>query len=137
MNETPCWAREPSEHVDAIQARERILARFSPTVMSGVYQPNPQIRGPHGEAEIWIKDGAIPVGRRSFRLGGERLEAHTKLIADCVDQGKIELAVSSWNLPSFPVQKANGKFRLVQDFRALNEQCHKDAHPLRRIVDIL
>jgi len=105
--------------------------------MSGVYKSDPPVRGPFGEAEIWIKEGSIPVGKPSFRMGGVRLEAHTRLITECVEKGKMELGTGGWNLPSFPVQKANGKFRLVQDFRLLNERCHKDAHPLPRIIDIL
>ena len=35
------------------------------------------------------------------------------------------------------MQKANGKYRLVQDFRPLNAVTEKDAHPLPRIIDIL
>ena len=105
--------------------------------MSGIYKPDPPVRGPYGEAEIWVKAGTIPIGRPAYRLGGERLEAHNKLITDCLEKGKMALGIGGWNLPSFPVQKANGKFRLVQDFRLLNAHTEKDAHPLPRIIDIL
>ena len=49
----------------------------------------------------------------------------------------MEPGIGSWNLPSFPVQKANGKYRLVQDFRPLNAVTEKDGHPLPRIIDSL
>ena len=137
IKETACWVRDLVEHPQAVRARENILAQFSQTVLSGIYKPDPPIRGPFGEATIWVKEDAPPVARRSFRLGGERLEAHKQLIQDCLDKGKMELAVGVWNLPSFPVQKANGKYRLVQDFRLLNNVCQKDGHPLPRIIDIL
>ena len=99
--------------------------------------PKTPVLGPHREAEIWVKAGTIPIGRPAYRLGGERLEAHNKLITDCLEKGKMSLGIGGWNLPSFPVQKANGKFRLVQDFRLLNAHTEKDAHPLPRIIDIL
>ena len=35
------------------------------------------------------------------------------------------------------MQKANGKYRLLQDFRPLNSVMEKDARPLLRIIDIL
>ena len=69
--------------------------------------------------------------------GGERLEAHHKLITDCLEKGKMAVGIGGWNLTSFHVQKANGKFRLVQDFRLLNAHTEKDAHLLPPIIDIL
>ena len=57
-----------------------------------------------------------------------------KLIAD----GKLEDGVSAWNSPSFPVTtKTPGKWRLVIDFRLLNDATIADAHPLPLIEDIL
>jgi hypothetical protein len=125
------------EHPAAKLAEKRIFTRFSATVLSGVYQPDPPIRGPFGEAEIWVSPSAKSVGVTAYRLGGERLHAHKALIKDCLDKGKMVPGVGCWNLPSFPVQKANGKYRLVQDFRLLNQETSKDAHPLPRIIDIL
>ena len=96
------------------------------------------MRGPHGEAEIWVKEGARPVHRPMFHMKGEREEALRMMIQDAIDKGKVEPGVSSWNTPSFLVPKKEpGKFRLVQDFRPLNEVTAKDAHPLPRIIDIL
>ena len=137
IHETPCWVREPVSHPSADEARQLIGSRYSDSVLSGKYQPNPPVRGPFGEAEIWVKPNAIPVGIPSYRLGGQRRTIHTNLIRDYVEKGKMEPGIGSWNLPSFPVQKANGKYRLVQDFRPLNAVTEKDGHPLPRIIDIL
>ena len=106
-------------------------------MLTGEYLPNPPVRGPDGEAEIWVREGAVPVGVRAYRMGGQRAKIHASLIRDCLDNQKMVPGVSGWNLPSFPVQKANGKFRLVQDFRLLNQETGKDAHPLPRIIDLL
>jgi len=46
--------------------------------------------------------------RPAFRLGCERLEPHTTLIGDGNEKEKMEPGLSGWNLPSFPVHKANG-----------------------------
>ena len=96
----------------------------------------PTVRGQHGLAEIWVREGAIPVAKRAYQLHGQRGETHRQLIQDCIDKEKLVPGVSSWNLPSFPVQKAIGKYRLVQHFRELNDQTEKDAHPVPRIIDI-
>jgi len=77
------------------------------------------------------------VSRPAFRLGGEGLEAHATLIRDGIEKGKMEPVLSGSNLPSFPVQNANGKYRLVQDFRMLNLVTDRDAHPLPTIMHIL
>ena len=50
----------------------------------------------------------------------------------------VESGVSPWNTPSFPVPKENpGEYRLVEDFRKLNDATNDDAHPLPRKEDIL
>jgi len=50
----------------------------------------------------------------------------------------LESCMGTWNLPPFPVaKKTPGKYRLVQDFRPLNNARIKDGHPLPRLVDIL
>ena len=54
------------------------------------------------------------------------------------DEGKVEPGVSAWSSPSFPVPKKRpGEYRLVVDFRDLNDATVTDAHPLPRIEDIL
>ena len=61
-----------------------------------------------------------------------------KLTDDTIKTEKIEPGVSPWNSPSFPVPKKKpGEYRLVEDFRRLNDATVDDAHPLPRIEDIL
>jgi len=112
-------------------------ARFSTTTLSGRYDSNPSKRGPFGEVEIWVKSGTTPVSRPAFRFGGEKLGTHTALIRECIEKGNMEPTLSWWNLPSFPVQKAKGKYRLMQDFRLLSLVTDSDGHPFPRIIDIL
>ncbi|EPS62093.1 hypothetical protein M569_12700, partial [Genlisea aurea] len=77
IREKACWTRDPEEHPEAINARKRIEEKFADSVLSGVYVSDPPIRGPFGEAEIWVAETTCPVGRPAFRMGGDKLEAHT------------------------------------------------------------
>ena len=118
--------------------REQILNEYSDTVFSNIHNPNPPIRGPHGEATIELIPGVTPSNIRPYRIQGERLDAWKKLIDQLILDGKLEDSVSPWSSPSFPVAtKTPGKSRLVVDFRLLNEATITDTHPLPLIECIL
>jgi len=96
------------------------------------------VRGPFGEAEIWLKPDTVPVNIAPYRIPGERKAAWVNLVDKALEAGKIEPGVSAWNTPSFPVPKKRpGEYRLVQDLRPRNAATVKDGHPLPRIGDIL
>ncbi len=90
FREKPCETRDAETHPTAEQARDGLLKEFSETSLSGKYIPDPPVRGPFGEAEIWIQEGARPVGRPMFHMKGDRQEAHSKLIQAVLDAGKME-----------------------------------------------
>ena len=91
-----------------------------------------------GEAEIILKQDAKPIKQRMFQIQGERREAWLELADKYIAQGKWEDGVSPWSSPSFPVAKKEaGNYRLVVDFRAVNEATITDGHPLPLIGDIL
>jgi hypothetical protein len=85
--------------------RQQLLEDFAGTVFQYLTVGNPQIRGPHGEAVIILKPGAVPFKQRMFQIHGERKLAWGKLVDQIIDDDKIEHAVSPWNSPSFPVPK--------------------------------
>ena len=73
-----------------------------------------------------------------FHIQGERKAAWVQLTDEIQKTGKVEPGISPWNSPSFPVPKKKpGEYRLVQDFRRINDCTVDDAHPLPRIEDIL
>ena len=130
--------REPHDHPLAEVARREVLERFAGTALSGKYIPKPPVRGPFGAASIMLMEGAVPVSKPTFRIGRERREIQKRLVQEIVAADKVETGAGAWNLPSFLVPKKElGKFRMVQDFRPLNEVTVKDGHPLPRINDIL
>ena len=117
----------------------KVLADFAGTVfVSKVPIAQPPIRGPFGEAEINLKAGAKPVKQRMFHITGERREAWERLTEEVITSGKVEPGQGPWNSPSFPVPKKNpGEYRLVEDFRKVNENTEDDAHPLPRIEEMV
>ena len=111
---------------------------YSDSVFCGRTTGEPPVRGPLGEAEIILKSGVTPTKQRAFSIAGERRAAWIRLTDQLLLDGKIEPGHGSWNSPSFPVPKKRpGDYRLVVDFRALNEATETDAHPLPRIEEIL
>ena len=114
------------------------MREFGQTSLSGKCPVDPPVRGPYGEAEIWLKPDAEPVSQTPYRFIGERREAHAKLLDEAVTAGKLEPGRGPWNTPSFPVPKKRpGEYRLVQDLRPQNAVTIKDGHPLPLIGLIL
>ena len=130
--------REAAESPLAGQLRQALLDEFGQTSLSGKYVPNPPVRGPFGEAEIWLKPDAKPVSVPPYQMTGERRQALIDLVEKARQTGKLESGKGPWNTPAFPVpKKVQGSYRLVQDLRPQNEATIKDGHPLPRIGEIV
>ncbi|KFQ24950.1 hypothetical protein N332_10318, partial [Mesitornis unicolor] len=54
-------------------------------------------------------------------LTGNRVEILKQLVKEQLDQGHRVATTSPWNTPVFVVPKKNGKWRLLQDLRKVNE----------------
>ena len=131
-------ARDPIESTEVQTRRERLHQEFQNTVFSGKTGGSPPVRGPFGEAVIKLKPGAVPIKHRPFNIVGERKTAWVKLTDEILNTGKIEPGVGPWNSASFPVPKKKpGEYRLVEDFRDVNNATEDDGHPLPRIDAIL
>jgi hypothetical protein len=118
--------------------KNQIIEECRDSSLSGICPCDPPVRGPHGEAEIWLREGAKPVSQKPYHMTGERRQAHAQLVDEAMKMGKIEPGSGPWNTPSFPVpKKAPGKYRLVQDLRPQNLATVKDGHPLPQIAHIL
>ena len=114
------------------------LDKYSDTVFRKVLGKTPPIRRPLGVAKIKIKSGYYHKEQKPFQLAGERRDALIKLVQGLIEEGKIEKGISAWSSPAFPVPKKNpGEWRMVIDYRQLNDATENDGHPLPRIDDIL
>ncbi|XP_050170131.1 uncharacterized protein LOC126639415 [Myiozetetes cayanensis] len=78
---------------------------------------------------IELKEGAQPVRVRQYPISLEARKGVAPLIKQFVTLGILEECESEFNTPIFPVKKPNGKYRLVQDLRAVN-LLTKDIHPV-------
>ena len=107
-------------------------------LFSGVANKNPPDRGRFGTAKIKLKQNPKIYRHREYQLQGDRAEAMKKLLAEFIERGWIEPSDSEWASPAFIVpKKEKGEWRLVVDYRGLNEQTEHDSYSLPLIDSIL
>ena len=79
----------------------------------------------------------VPVASQSYR-SPYALRPHLKSILDRnMKSGIMHRSSSPWNSPTLLVKKPKGGFRLVCDFRKVNEKILPDNYPLPKIGDLL
>ena len=91
---------------------------------------------------IRVEPGTEPINTRPYRLPEAQKAEVENQVKELLREGIIEESVSSWNSPIMVIPKkmdASGKqkFRLVVDYRKLNEKTVGDAYPLPDITEIL
>ena len=96
-----------------------------------------KIRGPYTEATITLKQGAEPKSVQPFRCLGVRAAAFKALLDKFSDRGMIKEAEGNplWIARAFVVPKPGGKWRLVIDYRHLNDNIENITYPIPIIED--
>ena len=85
----------------------------------------------------WLKPNPRIYRHREYQLQGDRAEAMKKLLAEFFERGWIEPSDSEWASPAFIVpKKEKGEWRLVVDYRGLNEQTEHNSYSLPLIDTI-
>ena len=92
--------------------------------------------------EIPILPGTAPINVRQYRLPEAHKAEINRQVTEMLEQDIIVPSKSPWNSPIILVPKKAGvdgkkKWRLVVDFRQLNEQTVKTVFPIPRIDEIL
>uniref|UniRef100_A0A8B9GBW3 Uncharacterized protein n=1 Tax=Amazona collaria TaxID=241587 RepID=A0A8B9GBW3_9PSIT len=59
---------------------------------------------------------------KQWPLKGESLTQAHQLVQEQFQQGHLKLSTSPWNTPIFVIKKKSGKYRLLHDLRAVNDQ---------------
>eukprot|EP00963_Diacronema_lutheri_P013909 scaffold2847_cov583-Pavlova_lutheri.AAC.1 len=130
---TDAWGLDPSEQQRLDHLLEHRYAH--------VFEPRkgpPLERVPGESFSIQLTPEAHPQYRNYYRLSPTQQTALRELIAQYVDEGKMDLcAGSSWGAPVILVPKKDGGWRVVFDYRFLNNVTVKDRYPLPRIDDYL
>ena len=130
-------AEEAQENPKVAELKERLINAY-PRLFSGVANKNPPDRGRFGTAKIKLKPNSKIYRHREYQLQGDRAEAMKKLLAEFIERRWIEPSDSEWASPAFIVpKKEKGEWRLVVDYRSLNEQTEHDWYSLPLIDTIL
>ena len=130
-------AEEAQENPRVAELKARLINAY-PRLFSGVANKNPRGRGRFGTARIKLKPNPKIYRHREYQLQGNRAEAMKKLLAEFFERGWIEPSDSEWASPAFIVpKKEKGEWRLVVDYRGLNEQTKHDSYSLPLIDTIL
>ena len=120
-------AEEAQENPKVAELKERLINAF-PRLFRCVANKNPPDRGRFGTARIKLKLNLEIYRHPEYKLQGDRAEAMKKLLAEFIERGWIEPSDSEWASPAFIVpKKEKGKWRLVVDYRGLNEQTEHDS----------
>jgi hypothetical protein len=91
---------------------------------------------------IQLQAGVTPINTRPYRLPKSQKEEIDRQVKQLVEDGIVTKSDSPWNSPLLIVPKKAGpdvrpKWRMIVDFRKLNEKTIGDAHPLPDITEIL
>ena len=130
-------AEEAQENPKVAEMKESLINAY-PRLFSGVTNKNPPDRGRFGTARIRLKPNPKIYRHREYQLQGDRAEAMKKLLAEFIERGWIKPSDSEWASQAFIVpKKEKGEWRLVVDYRGLNEQTEHDSYSLPLINSIL
>jgi len=86
----------------------------------------------HGEQDmnIDLKAGKQPPSGKLYPLSPDELELLKEYLDEMLQNGKIWPIKHSASAPIFFTEQANGKLRIVVDYRGLNAITIKDKYPL-------
>ncbi|PKA65635.1 RNA-directed DNA polymerase like [Apostasia shenzhenica] len=86
------------------------------------------------EHHLNVSQTTSPIVQKKRVMAGERQDAIKEEIKKLLGAGYIrEVQYPQWLTNVVMVKKANGKWRMCVDFRALNQACPKNTYPLPRI----
>jgi hypothetical protein len=86
---------------------------------------------------IVLEPGAAPPCKQLYRLSRDEMEELQRQIKNLLAKGFIEPSDSPFGAPLLFVKKEDGGFRMVLDYRALNNTTIKNKYRLPRIEDLL
>jgi len=86
---------------------------------------------------IEVKEGVVPRKGKVYPLSREEREEVREFVKEQLRKGYIRPSKSPQMVPVFFVGKKDGKKRIVQDYRYLNEWTIKNNYPLPLISDVL
>ena len=86
---------------------------------------------------IELKEGFVPKKEKIYSLLREKREEVQVFVGNQLRKGYIQSFKSPQTSPVYFVAKKNGTWRMVQDYRHINQWTIKNGYPLLLIADIL
>ena len=86
---------------------------------------------------IKLKEGTLPFRSKAYPLSRVKQEKMKEIVNSQLSKGMISRSQSPFTSPAFLVPKPGGKWRLVIDFRKLNQALEKSSWPIPKMDDIL
>ncbi len=86
--------------------------------------------------EIALKTSE-PIYVKQFKIPDEHRQEVERHVLEWLKLGVIQPARSRYNSPIFAVMKKDGGVRLVQDFRALNNQSYTDKYSMKDVSECI
>ena len=116
-------------------SREKLLATYADRLVEDI----PSLPPDRGRFNFTIDEepGVRPVMRPAYRMSAADLEELRRQLAELQTKGFIRASSSPYGAPVLFVTKKGGAKRLCVDWRMLNQQTIKNAHPLPRIDETL
>jgi len=93
----------------------------------------------YGEQDMTIdlESGNQPPSGKLYPLSPDELELLKEYLDEILKNGKIRPSKSSAGAPIFFARQANGKLRIVVDYRGLNAITIKDKYPLPLMTTLM
>ena len=132
------WDEEEEAAKSEAEAKKLVPEKFHEWIK--VFEKKQSERMP--TRKIWdhaidVKEGFIPRKGKVYPLSREEREEVREFIKEQLRKGYIRPSKSPQMAPVFFVGKKDGKKRMVQDYRYLNEWTIKNNYPLSLISDVL
>lgn len=80
---------------------------------------------------------SAPVFQRAYRIPYSQRREMNNQVKELVEKGIVEPSKSPWGAPALLVEKSDGSFRLVVDYRKLNAVTRVDPYPIPDIQETL
>ena len=123
---------------EAVKVTDLLMKEFKQVFADPTEGTPPPVRDVEMSEHKIQLDPSVPTPKpRPFiRLSAEKEEVLHKQIDEMVKQGWIRPSQSSFASATFLVPKADGGWRMVVDYRALNNATIKDSYPLPHADDL-
>jgi len=132
------WDEEEEVAKSEVEVKKLVLERFYKWIkMFGKKQLERMLTRKLWDHVIDVREGFILRKEKVYPLLREEREEVREFVKEQLRKGYIQLLKSPQTVPVFFVGKKDGKKRMVQDYRYLNEWTIKNNYPLPLVSDVL